>query len=160
MNRTFKVWSAFVGVFLSGTVVGALVAARMTETVVERAREVRQAELIRTPETTDLMLLRRYGSRLELTPGQIEQIRPAMDGAGEEMRRLRRDGARSLENLEKQMAEVLTPEQLARLHAMQTEQKERWRRMVELREAQRRPNGEMPPEGRRHRPPPPPSLDR
>lgn len=155
MNRTFKVWSVFVGVFLAGVLVGALVAARMTETVVESAREVRQAERIRTPETTDLMLLRRYASRLELTPGQIAQIRPAMDGAGEEMRRLRRDSARSLENLESQMEAVLTPEQLARLHAMQTEQKERWRRMVELREAQRRPNGEVPPEGPRHRPPPP-----
>jgi hypothetical protein len=153
MNRAVKVWSVFLGVFAAGIVVGALVAARLTETVVERAREVREAERIRTPEPTDLMLLRRYAARLELSPAQIEQIRPAMDAAGEDLRRLRQDSAMSLQRLEQQMEAALSPDQLERLQAMQSEQKERWRRMVELREAQRRPPGEGPPPPK---PPPPP----
>lgn len=150
MSRTVKVWGIFVGVFLAGAVAGGLVGVRLTDAVVDRAR---QGERAKVPEQANLMLLRMYASRLELTPAQIEHIRPAMDAAGDQMRRLRQESAMSLQQLEDSLEAVLEPEQRERLKAMQLAQKERWRKMVKLREAHRRPHGEGPPPG--SRPPPP-----
>jgi uncharacterized membrane protein len=153
MSRTVKVWGIFVGVFLAGAVAGGLVGVRLTDAVVDRAR---QGERAKAPEQTNLMLLRMYASRLELTPAQIEQIRPAMDATGDQMRRLRQESAMSLQQLEESLEAVLEPEQRERLKAMQLAQKELWRKMVKLREAHRRPNGEGPPPGSPGSRPPPP----
>ena len=144
MNKPWKVILAFLGVFLAGAVFGGFISLR-----VARSHDFRPSAMDKfTP-----MLLHRFSDRLELTTEQLEKIRTIVAATEAELRRLRSSGFKETvavaENMNEQIAKVLTPAQVIKLDELKREMRERWRRD--------RPGRN--PEGGRLPPPPPGVLD-
>ena len=110
------------------------------------------------------MILRRFEVRLELTPEQLEKIRPIVKAAGEDLRRLRRanfsDSMAVGEKMNEQIAAILTPGQREKLEAMKREWRERSKIDRARRNWDRDRHPAPPPEDQPPRaddPPPPPN---
>jgi hypothetical protein len=146
MNRTVKIWMVFTGVFLAGAVCGGVLSLRVAKSYIERGRG---------SDRFAMSMMERYAERLELTDAQREAIQPYINTAHEEVRRARRQTAETIRAMEEKISSELTDAQREELAAWQAEQRERWRRLTERREQERREGGPGPrPEGG-DRPPPP-----
>lgn len=151
MNKPWKVILVFLGVFLAGAVFGGFVSIRL-------ARHWFR-DSFRPPAMEQFvpMILRKYSARLELTPGQLEQIRPIVRSADEELHRLRRNNFAATiavaEKMNADIAALLTPEQQQKLQEMKEEWRERWK-LDRLRRNRER-NSPPPAEGRPGDAPPP-----
>ena len=148
MDKPWKVISAFVGVFIAGSIFGGLLALRF---------DLSRHGMTKRPSAHDgpvlPQLMQRFVERLDLTLEQREQLRPVMERAGEDLRRLRQSGFREtgvvLERLQQDVARVLTPEQRVKLEKMREEMRARIHRERDRGPRPERrgnpPGGSMPP---------------
>ena len=125
MDKPWKVIVAFVGVFLFGSVFGGLLALRFDQRAAapRRAAPPLQAQGAPLPG-----ILRHFADRLDLTAEQREKIRPMVERAEEDFRRIRQTSLRDtgviLKRLQEDFSSELTPEQRKKLEKMQERQKE------------------------------------
>lgn len=91
--------------------------------------------------------LRRFTAELELTDAQREALRPIMEQAGEDLRRLRRESWRQsstiIDRMEAAVALRLNPQQRERFAVLQESQRARLKARMEERH-RRRSEGESP----------------
>jgi Spy/CpxP family protein refolding chaperone len=121
MNKTWKVVLAFTAVFLAGSIFGGLLAMRVGPRVMAQKKSG-------PPPVAGQLLLRHFADRLELTPEQKEKIRPMVERADEEVRRLRQGSLKEtgvvLRRLQQEIAGELTAEQRKKLEKLQERQRE------------------------------------
>lgn len=90
-------------------------------------------------------LMRRYAERLDLTPEQKEHITPLIQRAIEDYRRVQQTTFREtgiiLQRLQQDIGRELTPEQKAKLAAMEERQRELLQKMEQRRTEQQRKGG-------------------
>lgn len=123
MNKPWKVIFAFLGVFLAGAVFGGFLSVRMARNHVYRSSSMDRF----TP-----MILNRYADRLELSPEQLDKIKPIVKSADEALRHLRSIGYRDAvavgEKMNEEVSKLLTPEQNAKLEELKQEMRARWKK--------------------------------
>lgn len=147
MQTPWKVIAAFIGVFIAGSVFGGFFALR-----VDRDRGRGPQKRVEQPQPLGpltLRLMRSYADRLELTLEQKEKLRPVMERAGEDIRRVQQSQFREMgvliERLQADVAQVLTPEQKVKLEAMKQQQRERMKGDRERGGAAQELRGDLPP---------------
>ncbi len=142
MDKTWKVVLVFIGIFAAGLVVGGLVTLR----VVKYFAPPR----LGSPEQFGPQLIKRFTTKLELTPEQQEKIKPVIAQGAEELRQIRRTTWLSsqavIDRMESEIAAQLTPEQKIKFEQMLAEQRDRLKRFMEER-ARRMKDGRPPGEG-------------
>lgn len=122
MDKAWKVIAAFVGVFIFGSIFGGLLALRLDQKPAPKkaAQAAGQGPM---PG-----ILRNFAEKLDLTPEQREKIRPKVERAEEDIRRVRQNGLRDtgiiLKRLQEDFADELTPEQRKKLEKMEERQRE------------------------------------
>lgn len=159
MNKPWKVVLAFLGVFVAGAVFGGFLSLRVSRQFGLGPKDEHHASPM---DQFVPLILRRYSSRLDLTPEQTEKIRPIVKAAGDELRRLRRSNFTETiavaERMHDQVNAILTPDQRRIFEDMKKELQERWKSERQRRGGDRPPEGPHP--GRDARdgemPPPPP----
>lgn len=141
MNKRWKIVLSFVVVFSAGVLVGSL----YTRCNVVPPPSVRD----RPREEFSVKVMRHYEERLDLTEEQVEQIRPIVVKASQDMKDVRtiwfRDTKIVAEQMNQDVAAVLTPEQKLEFEKYNQEMKERWQKMSRRK-----------PEPQKSGPPPPP----
>lgn len=154
-TASWKVALAFTGVFLAGAVAGGIVSLRVAKAWGPKSGS----------EGYVASQMQRFTDNLDLTPEQRTKIRPILESAGDDLRRLRSETAQIFQRMEGGIASELTPEQKAKFDEMQRKQRERWKKMMEAREQRERERAKAraegtspppPPEQSDRRPPPPP----
>lgn len=141
--KPWKLILLLAGIFLAGGLVGSAVTLHFArEYVHHRAM----------PEQWGPARLKMLARQLDLTPAQIEQLRPVVHRNMAELGQVRQEGFREtrrvLARLEQDIAAVLTPEQKVRFKELNDELRERARRQMERRRSERErrgPGGEGPP---------------
>lgn len=131
MNKPWKVILVFVGMFLAGAIFGG--------PLLGWYRDYRQERRPPFAERT----MERYQRELKITAAQEERIRPILLRMQAEWRRLRQENVRNLsavvDQMHREVAAELTPEQQVRLEEMRKELRlrtERLRGRVREREAE------------------------
>jgi Spy/CpxP family protein refolding chaperone len=128
MNKPWKVVLAFLGVFVAGAVFGGFISLRVSRQFGFGGKEGRHESSM---DQFVPMILHRYADRLELTPEQLDKIRPIVQSTGEELRRLRRTNFTETiavaERMHEQVTAILTTEQRTKFEAMKQELQERWK---------------------------------
>lgn len=159
MTRNTKIILAFLGVFIAGAVFGGFASLRYVRQQFEKGRLRASAPM----EQFSPQIMKRFSNRLDLTVEQKEKLRPIIQQADTELRRLRQTGAREAiaiaERMHEQVAEILTPEQRNKLEQMKRDMRERWQRERQQRWNERPPGGRptsTPPASEDGPPPPPP----
>lgn len=147
-GRPWKLVALLVGIFLAGGVTGGFIGLHFGQKAMMRRG---------VPEQWGPARLKVLAERLDLTPAQIERLKPIIKRDVDDLGRLRQqsidDTRRIIERMEKDIAAVLTPEQKAKFEEFNREQRERVRKFWEQRRNERRPAGA---DGREPPPPPPP----
>lgn len=148
-SKPWKLVLLLAGIFLAGGVVGGAVTLHFVREFAQRRAE---------PEQWGPARLRMLAHRLELTPAQIEQLRPVVRRNMDDLAHIRQDGMRDtrrvLQRMEQDIAAVLTPEQREKFARLNAELRERSRQMMERRRMERRGPGAgdgpppPPPDGR------------
>lgn len=151
MDKSWKVIFSFVVVFAAGAVVGGV----FTQSRAESQRKERSKDGERGRQQFYDRAIRHYTERLNLTPEQVDLIRPVLEAVGNEMRRVRTDWSKNTasvaEEMNKSIAAILTPEQIIEFEKHIGAMKIRMERM----RGQGRPGmRDGPP-----RPPPPPRSE-
>lgn len=136
-----------VGIFLAGTVTGAFAAKQMARDMfVKRSG----------PEQWEPNHMKRLAERLKLSEEQLAQIRPIVRRNMSEMSHAREtwltDSKVIMERLQREVSELLTPDQRARYEQMNKEQRDKAKKLQQERGA--RPPG---PGAGKPVPPPPPA---
>ncbi len=149
MKQTLIVAFAFVGVFLSGAVVGGLVSFRFGE-------DVRHEK---TVEQYALQNLKQLGEALELTPDQRQRIRPLLVKTGKEIQAHRRQSATAVAQVgakaDAELRSILTEEQRLKYDEYRERRRERDKRWQEyLKTLRNKRAGDPPPADG-----PPPKLE-
>jgi Spy/CpxP family protein refolding chaperone len=125
MQTPWKVLAAFMGVFVAGSIFGGFFALRVDR---ERGPQ-RRTEPQQPVGPLTLRLMRNFAERLDLTAEQKEKLRPVMERAGEDIRRVQQSQFREMgvlvDRLQQDISQVLTPEQKVKLEAMKQQQRER-----------------------------------
>jgi hypothetical protein len=125
MNKRWKVILAFVGVFGAGVLVGNL----STKCSVSPP-PIKQDK---PREEFEIKVMRRYIERLQLSDEQVEQIRPIVVKASQDMKGVRtvwfRDTRELAERMNQDVAALLTAEQKIEFEKYNQELKERWKKM-------------------------------
>lgn len=161
MNKTWKVVLVFLGVFLAGAVFGGFLSIRFARQWIRGGHSPAMEQFVP-------MILRKYSARLELTPKQLEQIKPIVKAADDELRGLRRTNFAATiavaEKMNTEIAALLTPVQQQKLQEMKREWHERWKldRMRRNRDRNPRPPAEAGPAADAPPPggaPPPPAPE-
>jgi Spy/CpxP family protein refolding chaperone len=138
MDKNWKVILAFAGVFLAGAVTGASVS---TLWMHKTPPKPPAADLRASIEQYVRGQFATMTRKLDLTPEQHEQLRPALQHASEDFRTIRRnerqETVRILEKLHGEIVQVLTPEQQERFEKLRAQQRERIQRFL-------RSNGRLP----------------
>ena len=117
MDKRWKIILSFVIVFAAGAVVGSLYSTRTHEARSQDWRERAKDGRDSRPERTDFStrVMRHYTEHLELTPEQVEQIRPIVESAGKQLKEIRLGWSRNTATVAKEMnlavIKILTPEQ-------------------------------------------------
>lgn len=163
MSRNTKIILAFLGIFIAGAVFGGFVSLRYVRQQFEKGRLRALAPM----EQFSPQIMKRFSNRLDLTVEQKEKLRPIIQQADAELRRLRQTGAREAiaiaERMHEQVAEILTAEQRNKLEQMKRDMRERWQRERQQRWGDRTPPGARPapppPAGREGEPPTPPPSE-
>jgi hypothetical protein len=117
--KKWKIIAAMTGIFLAGAVTGAVLATRVIQKVAERNL---------SPERWPAALVETYRRKLDLTPEQVEHMRPVVEQAREEWRRTMAGTVMGygsiVQRLDRELKPLLTPEQLVK----HTEIREEWQR--------------------------------
>jgi len=125
MNKTWKIWAVFTGVFLAGVLAGGLVTWRV-------GRLLMQQRMAKAEQHFVGQQLRRLRHDLDLTPEQAEQVRKILDRTGDELRVQRqqtfKDAKTILDRMHAEIALLLTPEQRQRMTELNQRQRERMQR--------------------------------
>lgn len=144
MNQHWKVIAVLLGIFVAGGVTGGFVTLRvLREKFSHRPM----------PEEWAPRHLKRLVDRLALTPEQQEQIRPIVRHNMEQLNRLRKQSLAEtqmrIESMQRDIAQKLTPGQLAAFEQMNRELREAREAREKAERAKRatgdRPPGERPP---------------
>ncbi len=157
MTKPWQIWLVLIAIFATGVAGGWLVAAH-----VERHRGPPPPP---PPEVWIARQLEHVANELQLTTEQQERIKPVVSTNIAELIKLRRQAIDVLEQMEKQIAAELTPEQRGKYEKILQERREARHREREMRDA-RHPGGGHPdmggpPQGPDdHLPPPPPSPEK
>lgn len=149
-DKPWKLVLLLTGIFLAGGVAGGFVTLEVGKNMLWKRL---------APENWGPARLKKLEGQLNLTPEQIERLKPIVRRDVDELNRLRQQGfqetRRILERMEKDIAEVLTPEQRAKFEKINEEMRERARRLIEQRRNEKGERRGPPPEGEgRLRPPP------
>ncbi|MFA6545844.1 MAG: hypothetical protein WCS99_15610 [Limisphaerales bacterium] len=133
----WKVVLALVVLFVSGAATGTLITLKVVKRVVEGRSN---------PERVPQFMLHEYERRLDLTPEQMEKIRPIVQLTGREMMELRGEmSGRAFQIFRRsneKIAAALTPEQKQRFEELQAELRDRYRA-----QGQQGPQGLQRPQG-------------
>lgn len=153
-DKPWKLVLLLTGIFLAGGVAGGFVTLEVGKNMLRKRL---------APENWGPARLKKLEEQLNLTPEQIERLKPIVRRDVEDMNRLRQQGfqetRRILERMERDIAAVLTPEQKAKFEKLNEEMRERARRMMERRErGEKTERRGPPPEGKDGPPPPPPGA--
>jgi uncharacterized membrane protein len=144
MNKPWKLILLLVGIFIAGSVTGALVMQR-----IGRASSAKRP----LPEQWAPLHLKRLVDRLDLQPEQVDQLRPIVRRNMEQLNRLRAfslaETRSGVEQMEREIADKLSPEQRAKFERMNKEMRERAKRLGH----DRLPGGPNAPRPERPRPP-------
>lgn len=117
MDKRWKIILSFVIVFAAGAVVGSLYSSRTHEARSQDWRERAKDGRDGRPERTDFStrVMHHYTERLQLTPEQVEEIKPIVESAGKQLKEIRMGWSRNTATVAKEMnqavIEKLTPEQ-------------------------------------------------
>jgi Spy/CpxP family protein refolding chaperone len=124
MEKPWKVIGAFIVVFIAGSVFGGMLALRVNATIAT-AKRPGPAQ----PQALGPAILRRFEERLDLTPEQQEKLRPIVDRAAEDLRRVQQNSLREsgviLRRLQQDFRKELTPPQIKKLEEIENKQRER-----------------------------------
>lgn len=163
-DKPWKLVLLLTGIFLAGAVAGGFVTLEVGKGMLRKRM---------APENWGPARLKTLEKELDLTPAQIEQLKPIIRRDVEDLNRLRQQGfqetRRILERMEKDITAVLTSAQKAKFEKFNEERRERARRMFEQRrveKSERLEKGERrgPPPGepdpRDGAPPPPPPAEK
>lgn len=146
MNKPWKLVLLLSGIFVTGSVTGALLTARFgRHWVSQRA----------APEQWAPVHLRKLSERLGLDDAQVQRLQPIVRRNMEEIGRLRSDCMKDIrvavERMEREISDQLTPEQRSRFEEYNREKRERMRKFM-----QKKPGEHRSKEARPDAPPPPP----
>lgn len=100
--RRWQIVLLLVAIFAVGAVSGALVTLRVVKRAAAKAGQ---------PQNMLQAAARYYQRQLELTPEQVEQLRPVFQQTAREIAASRRDMFHSMQRMHEEMEKVLTPEQ-------------------------------------------------
>lgn len=136
MNKNLKLVGLLAGIFVTGSVTGALLTTRFgRDWLKQRA----------VPEQWASHHVRKLAEKLELQEDQIEQLRPIIRRNMEEMGRLRSECVKDTrvvaERMEREIAEKLTPEQKIKFDEYNRQKRERLKKHL-----QKKPGDPKPPE--------------
>lgn len=144
-DKPWKLVLLLTGIFLAGSVVGGFVSLAVARSMVRERL---------APEMWGPNRLKMIEKRLQLTPEQVERLKPIIRRDVEELTKLRQQGfqeaRRVVERMEKDIASVLTPEQAVKYEKLNAELREKARRMFE----QQKRDRDRPDKGERRGPPP------
>ena len=124
MGKTWQVILAFIGIFLAGAVAGGFVSLRFAK--VPPPQVLRQT----VPEQQWVIgQMRRFVNELKLDDAQREQVKPALDRAAVDIRRLRRRAYREtmdiIEGMNNEIAPMLTEGQKEKFEDLRWVQRKR-----------------------------------
>lgn len=141
LNKPWKLVLLLTGIFIAGGLVGSAVTLHLGREMLQRRAG---------PEQWGPARLKMLARHLELTPVQIEQLRPVIQRNVSDLAKIRQDGFRDtrrvLERMEQDIAAVLTPEQKVRFRELNEQLRERNRQIMERRRLERL-RGEPGPDG-------------
>lgn len=149
-DKPWKLVLLLTGIFLAGLVAGSFGTARLAK---EFGGPKRSA-----PDQWSSGKLKVLTERLDLTPSQVEQLRPIMKRDTDELNRLRessmKETQRVFQRMESDIAALLTAEQKVKFDELNKEMRERMQKIMKDRRpggfgGPGRPPGDLPP------PPPP-----
>ena len=124
MDKTWKVVLAFIGIFLAGAVAGGFVALRFVKMPPPQV-------LQRTVPEQQWVIgqMRRFVNELKLDEAQREQVKPALERAAADIRRLRRRAYREtmdiIESMNNEIAPMLTEVQKEKFEDLRWLQRKR-----------------------------------
>ena len=139
MNKNLKLVGLLAGIFVTGSVTGALLTTRFgRDWLKQRA----------VPEQWASHHVRKLAEKLELKEDQVEQLRPIIQRNMEEMGRLRSECVKDTrvvaERMEREIAAKLTPEQKIKFDEYNREKRERMKKHMQKKTEGLRPEGEAP----------------
>lgn len=141
MNKPWKIILLLTGIFIAGGVTGAFVMKRVGREMLARRA---------APEQWAPQQIKRLMDRLDLKPEQMEAVRPIVRRNMEQLNRLRTysmaETKSIMEQMQREIAAELTPEQRAKFEQMNKEMRERVKKFTN----DRSPGG---PRHERSRPP-------
>jgi Spy/CpxP family protein refolding chaperone len=144
MNKPWKLVLLLAGIFLAGGATGALLTVKL-------GRNWGAARP--GPGQWSDGHLRRLAQRLELQPGQIDQLKPVIRRNMEEIARLRAESMTQtravFDRMEREISALLTPEQRIKFEESNREMRERMRKFMQKRAGA---PGQGPEGGRREAP--------
>lgn len=123
MDKSWKIALVLLGIFIAGALTGGAITIQLG----------RKAAAMRAmPEQWAPMQMKRLVDRLDLSPEQMEQLRPIVRRNMNDLNRLRTytvaETRSTIERMERDIAEKLTPEQRTRFEKMNKEMRERAQR--------------------------------
>jgi Spy/CpxP family protein refolding chaperone len=147
MTKPWQIWLVLIAIFFTGVTGGLLL---------ERHIAHRQVPRPPPPDVWVARQMERIAGEVQLTPEQKERIRPIIAANIDQLIKLRRQAIDILDQMGKQIAAELTPEQRAKYERILQERRE----ARELHGARHRadrppPGGDGPPPEPGNRPPPP-----
>lgn len=136
MNKNLKLVGLLAGIFVTGSVTGALLTTRFgRDWLKQRA----------APEQWASHHVRKLAEKLELKEDQVEQLRPIIRRNMEEMGRLRSECVKDThvvaERMEREISEKLTPEQKVKFDEYNREKRERMKKFMQKKSGGPRPEG-------------------
>jgi Spy/CpxP family protein refolding chaperone len=126
MNKNLKLVGLLAGIFVTGSVTGALLTTRFGRNWIQQRA---------VPEQWASHHVRKLAEKLELKEDQVEQLRPIIRRNMEEMGRLRSECVKDTrvvaERMEREIAEKLTPEQKIKFDEYNREKRERMKKHLQ-----------------------------
>ncbi len=139
MNKNLKLVALLAGIFVTGSVTGALLTTRFGRN---------WAPPRPAPEQWASRHVSKLTETLGLKEDQVEQLRPIIQRNVEEMGRLRSECVKDTrvvaERMEREISEKLTPEQKIKFDEYNREKRERMKKHMQKKTEGSRPEGEAP----------------